>query len=89
MQIATELQKVMAVKTPNVTEAELRRLLREAIEARKEADKCARIAGQTLGKAQEHVCEAGERATALKAAMTDGPPTPPPRMPAQRPSWPP
>ena len=55
---------------PAATEAELRRLLREAIEARKEADKCARIAGQTLGKAQEHVCEAGERATALKAAMS-------------------
>jgi hypothetical protein len=54
---------------PAATEADLRRDLKQAIEARDKANDCVRIASQTLTKAQHLACEAGERAAGLKSAL--------------------
>ena len=51
MQTSIEISKASAVKPPNVTEAELRRELRQAIEARAEADSRAHDAKQVADKA--------------------------------------
>ena len=69
MQTATELQKVMAVKTPNVIEAELRRALREAIDVRKQADCNVNEVKQIADKAAREVHLANEAVERLKAAQ--------------------
>ena len=59
----------MAVRTPNVTEAELRRALPEAIEARKQADCNANEAKQVVDKAAREVRLATETVERLKTAQ--------------------